>query len=148
MTFLLSPEGMAYNAPALLALGLLVWKRPGIGLFMVVLAGLRVGAPVLGFPMGVPFSMHAALAAATTIAWSRDDRWGNALLLVVGLGLLAFTYAAVGWLLPGTEAVLEEVRKGVAAGLLMGSVRAVACGGHYLWQSAFQTVPHGEDLET
>jgi hypothetical protein len=96
MDFLLSTHGLLYDAPALLLLALLLWKRPWVGVVMAVRAGLRGLPPLAGGPMIVPVSVHAALAFAAMFAWTRDDWTGNAVLLAGGLGVVFFVQAALG----------------------------------------------------
>jgi len=126
MDFLLSLEGVIYNAPALLILALLLWKRPYIGGVMVVLAFFRVGWPILGGGELVSFSVHGALVFTTMFAWRRDDWIGNALLVAAGVGMLLFMNWAIGTALP--ESAAQDVGMGIAIGLALTLLRAFFWG--------------------
>ncbi len=104
--FLFSVAGLTYNLPALLFLGLLLWKRPIWGL---LLAGLAFARVFLGW---VPWSMHMMIACFALLAIR--PRWMRVL---AGLLLALTTYYYLwrfqdvwGWLLGGGV--------GLVAGLL------------------------------
>jgi hypothetical protein len=102
MDYLLSPAGLVYNLPALLLLGILIWRRPFWGLFLAVLAAGRV---FLGW---IPWSMHMMVACFALLASRR--RWMRGL---AALLLLFTTYYYLwrfqdvwGWLLGGGMGIL------------------------------------------
>ncbi len=94
-SFLLSPAGLTYNLPAVLFLGVLLWRQPIWGL---LLAGLAFARVFLGW---VPWSMHMMIAVFGVLACRQ--RWMRLLAVLL---LLFTTYFYLlrfedvyGWLL-------------------------------------------------
>lgn len=118
--FLLSITGLTYNLPAVLVLGLLLWRRPIWGLLLACLAFARV---FLGW---VPWSMHMMIATFGLLACRQ--RWMRVL---AGLLLLFTSYFYLvrfedvyGWILGGGVGA-------IAAGLvfLSGSLNGLRGNG-------------------
>ena len=73
MDFLLSWNGLLYNAPALCLLAYLLWVRPAVGIVVAGLAGVRVLGPVAGLDQWIPFSVHMTLVGVAALAWATAD---------------------------------------------------------------------------
>ena len=73
MDFLLSWNGLLYNAPALCLLAYLLWVRPAVGIVVAGLAGVRVLGPVAGLDQWIPFSVHMTLVGVAALAWASAD---------------------------------------------------------------------------
>ena len=104
MDFLLSWNGLLYNAPALCLLAYLLWVRPAVGIVVAGLAGVRVLGPVAGLDQWIPFSVHMTLVGVAALAWATaDGPIGLDPVLVAGalvVGLQAsYVYLAV-WAAP------------------------------------------------
>lgn len=143
MDFLLSPQGVIYNAPAIVLLALLVWKRPIVGCIVAVCAWWRVLWPLMGGGVVISFSVHAMLAVTMMFAWERRDWTWNVAFLVLGVSLYAFVSQSIGWLLPETVAVGKEIGSGIVMGLFVATSRAVLWGVYSLLEKKDPTPARG-----
>ena len=123
MDVLTSPEGILYNAPALALLAVLLWRRPLLGAVVAILAGLRLGGPILLGQELIPFSVHGVLAVSAALAWNLEDVKGSIFLFVAGVALLYFVEYSIGWLihLPPENV---ELGKGFLVGMALAVGRA------------------------
>lgn len=96
--WLYTAQALAYNVPALLLLGWLLWKRPGMGILITVLAGGRVFAETVP-PETVPWSTDACLGTAPLSTkgngrMGRLGRWAGAALWVWAAYFYKFVFEA------------------------------------------------------
>jgi len=103
VSFILSTDGLLYNAPALLILGWFILRRPILGAILAVGVWFRVVEGILDL------SMHAFIASVSSLVLPGWER-----LLGVGLGAYTAWWYLFVWAAP------IPFWKGIFFGALLG----------------------------